>query len=334
MFFHLRLVLTLIGAVIATAVSLPGNVSQPDTGCRVNSLLVPSCGVLWGASTDPMTESKVHSVQVALGQHVDMVYRFHDLNDSLMTADERASASSGRLLHFALDNRIYGSAQVVTWRATASGKYDASLRRQAAAIAAYRKPVFVTFDHEPERSSQAVLGSSSDFIAAWRHVRQVYRAAGAVNAVWAWVVMGYPSMLWDAARFWPGNGYVDWISWEAYNTSGCQTGPADPAKYHSFADGVLPFYSWLMAHGSASGIDVGKPMMISEAGSAIYRNRPSLTAQWYAEMPSVLSSHPRIKAVAFWDRPGATNCQYTFDRYPVVVHAVAQAMSQTSRVSN
>ena len=88
-----------------------------------------------------------------------------------------------------------------------------------------------------------------------------------------------------------------------------------------------------MAHGAASGIDVSKPMMISEAGSVIYRNRPSLTAQWYAGMPSVLSAHPRIKAVAFWDRPGATSCQYTFDPYPVVVHAVAQAMSQTSRVS-
>jgi hypothetical protein len=333
MFFHLRLVLTLIGAVVGTAVSLPGNVSQPDTGCRVNSMLVPSCGVLWGASTDPMTESKVHSVQAALGQHVDLVYHFHDLNDSLMTADERASANSGRLLHFALDNRIYGSTQLVTWRQTASGRYDAYLRRQGAAIAAYGKPVFVTYDHEPERSDQAAQGTPADFIAAWRHVRQVYRAAGAVNAVWVWVVMGYPSMLSKAAGFWPGNGYVDWISWEAYNTSGCQSGPPDPAKYQSFAQAVLPFYNWLMAHGSGSGIDVRKPMMISEAASVIYRDRPSLTAQWYAGMPSVLSTHPKIKAVALWDRPGATSCRYTFDPYSVVVHAVAQAMSQTSRVS-
>ena len=172
-----------------------------------------------------MTESKVHSVQAALGQHVDVVYHFHDLDDSLMTADERASANAGRLLHFDLDNRIYGSTQLVTWRQTTSGKYDADLRRQGAAIAAYGKPVFVTFDHEPERSDQAPQGTANDFIAAWRHVRQVYRAAGAVNAVWVWVVMGYPTMLTNAARFSPGNGYVDWISWEAYNVSGCQTGP-------------------------------------------------------------------------------------------------------------
>lgn len=333
MLLQLRLVLSLIGSLVAASVAVPGYLSHSDTDCVVNALLVPRCGVLWGMSTDPMTESKVHSVQADLHQRVDMVYRFHDLNDSLMTADERASANTGRLLHFALDNRIYGSTQLVTWQQTASGKYDAYLRGQAAAIAAYRKPVFVTFEHEPDQAARKALGSPSDFIAAWRHVRQVYRAAGATNAVWVWVVMGYPTMLSYAASFWPGNGYVDWISWEAYNTSGCMSGPPDPARYWSFGDDVLPFYNWLMANGSKSGIDVSKPMMISESASTIYPSQPALTARWYAGMPAVLASHPKIKAVALWDRPGATTCQYRFDGYPVVTKAVADAMAATPGVS-
>jgi hypothetical protein len=280
-----------------------------------------------------MTENKVHSVQAEFGERVDLVYRFHDLNDSLMTADERASGNAGRLLHFALDNRIYGSTRLVTWRQTASGWYDANLRRQGAAIAAYGKPVYVTYEHEPEQSARSALGSPSDFIAAWRHVRQVYRAAGATNAVWVWVVMGYPSMLSRAATFWPGNSYVDWISWDPYNMSGCQIGPADPARYQSFAEAVLPFYNWLMAHGSSSGIDVRKPMMISESASVIYPGQPTLTARWYAGMPGVLATHPRIKAVALWDRPFTRTCNFRFDEYPVVTRAVADAMAGTARVA-
>jgi hypothetical protein len=330
---QLRLVLSLIGSLLVAVVALPGCLAQTDASCGLSSLLVPRCGVLWGASTDPMTEAKVHSLQADLGKHVDLVYRFHDLDDSLMTADERASANAGRLLHFTIQNRIYGSTQLVTYRQTASGRYDAGLRRQGAAIAAYGKPVYVTFEHEPDQSVKKVMGSPSDFIAAWRHVRQVYRAAGATNAVWVWVVMGYPPLIPYAAEFWPGNSYVDWISWEAYNVSGCQSGPADPAKFQPFGELVLPFYNWLMANGSSRGIDASKPMMISEAASTIYPSQPSLTARWYSGMAAVFANHPRIKAVAVWDRPGIASCQYRFDAYPVVIHAIADAMAQTSRLS-
>ena len=291
------------------------------TPCAVQRLADPACGVLLGITTQEHTMASLASFESRTGRRLDLVYRFHDIDDEI-TADERRLVADGRLLHISIDAR-YFDGERLAWSDVAMGRYDAALRRQAAGIAAMRRPVFVTFEHEADQPDKQVQGSGPEFVAAWRHVREVFNAAGASNAIWVWVMMGTADGLPRAAQLWPGNDVVDWISWDVYNSSGCRMGAVDPNRYVSFKDSARLFYDWLMKHRLTLGIDTSKPMMISEAGSVLYPQAMHRTAGWYADIPAVVRSMPQVKAVSLWDREGKPGCDYRFSGTPEIRDAVA-----------
>ena len=313
----------LVAGIVATLLVACSSDSTPrHRSCTLSAELVPSCGVILGIQTDPPTIAKLDQVESTLATRFPMVHRFHDLGDPIPSADERALLADGRILQISIDARFYGRPHdVITWADIASGRYDAQLRAQARGVASLDKPVFLTFDHEPDLPRRAGLGTPSQFVAAWRHTHDLFVAAGATNAVWVWVVTGSPTTQDFAARTWPGNAYVDWISWESYNASGCRENEIEPAKFRSFSETTLSFLSYLRAVHERLGIDLNKPMMISEAGSVMYPGDPGLTAKWYAQMGEVLADHPHIKAIGLWDRTGTESCDYRFDASPTVVRA-------------
>jgi hypothetical protein len=295
--------------------------------CSLSAKAVPSCGVLWGISTQPPTPQQLETVEKAAGRPFDFVYRYHDLNDEVPDAQEREVVAKGQLLHIAIAARDFGSASrgEISWADIAKGKYDASLSAQARGVASLKKPVFVTFEQEAnQRTKLGVAGDAADFKAAWRHLHDLYRTAGATNAVWTWVMTGNSDNLNRAASLWPGNDVVDWISWNVYNQSGCHSGTIDQNKFKSFADEVKPFYDFVKKRGPSIGMDPDKPMMISEAGSVRYADAPDLSADWYKAIPTTLRKYPQIKAVALWDSVTDT-CNYDFDADSTVVEGVRKA---------
>ena len=322
-------------AALCAAVSLVGAscVQRPESKPRcILSAKGRGCGVILGIATSPATNAQVAKVELSQPRPFDMVYRFTDLAGAIPTSEERSLVAHGTLLHLAVDARFYGAPhKVVRWKAVTAGAYDSILLRDARGVAALKVPVFVTFDHEPDLTQHAASGSPAAYVAAWRHVHELFTTAGATNAVWVWVVSGYQNTFGVDGRFWPGNRYVDWISWEAYNASGCRTGPVDPQRFESFSQSVLPFYTWLILHGRTYGIDTRKPMMISEAASAVFRNDPLLTRSWYDQIPGVLAAHPDIRAITLWDRPGSTGCPYQFDSFPTVMQAIRNVALNLAR---
>lgn len=321
----------LLPALLVIAVAAGVRLLPDHHACRPGPLLVPTCGVVWGIATDPNTNAGLATAESRLGQRFPLVYRFHDLDDEIPTADERALVRQGRELHISIDARIYQRpAEHVTWRDVAAGRFDAALTRQARGIASLRAPVWVTFDHEPDQAARAKHGSPADYVAAWRHVHALFARAGATNAVWAWIVTGYPPAFATLPRFWPGNGEVDWIGWEAYNSSGCLSGGVDPGAYRNFADSALPFLHWLDTSGRAAGIGTGKPLMIGESGTVADPSDPSRAAGWYRAIGPVLAAHPRIRAITLWDRPGPAGCRYAFDTRPGAAAAIAAARRITA----
>jgi hypothetical protein len=319
----LRPAALIVGALASVLVGCSSGKSAPrERGCALSAKLVPSCGVIMGIQTDPPTIDKLRAVETTLDTRFPMVHRFHDLSDPIPSDDERALLANGRILQISIDARFYSRPdEVVTWADIASGKYDSLLRAQARGIASLGKPVFLTFDHEPDLPRRTALGAPSQFVAAWRHTHDLFVAAGATNAVWVWVVTGSPITERFAIRTWPGNAYVDWISWESYNASGCREDDIDPTKFRSFDETTLSFLHYLRAMYLRFDIDLSKPMMISEAGSVMYPDDPGLTAKWYAQMGEVLAANPQIKAIGLWDRSGTASCDYRFDGSPQVVEA-------------
>ena len=72
----------------------------------------------------------------------------------------------------------------VTLKSIADSQQDTYLRTYALAVRAYGKPVILSFGHEMNGtwySWGAGHVSPKDFVAAWRHVVDVFRAEGALN---------------------------------------------------------------------------------------------------------------------------------------------------------
>jgi len=312
-----------------TQPTAPGPSSQAPTQaverCTLSSKLVPSCGALWGITTNTPTMAALDAAERASGRRFDFVYRFHDINDVVPSSDDQQVVSDGRILHLSIDARDYADKKTISWADIASGVYDDDLRRQALGVAALKTPFFITFDHEADQPAKLAQGSGTNFVRAWRHVHDLFGEAGATNAVWVWVMMGTPPALPRVLELWPGNDYVDWISWDVYNPSGCRAGQIDAAKYVSFEQSMKIFFDWVHAVGPKIGVDPNKPMMISEAGSVVYPDDVAKTAQWYAEIPSVLQRYPQIKAIGLWDHTGQRICDYRFTGNSTLEHAIAEA---------
>lgn len=318
-------VLTLLAALLAGC----GGSTRSTAGCRVGAQLVPTCGALLGVTPAHPDLTSLRASEAAAGTRFGMVYSFHDINDTIPSAYDRAVVRRGQLLHVDIDARDYASQDrfSVTWAAVAAGAYDHDLVQQARGIASLHVPVFVTFDHEADQPARSAQGTPADYVAAWRHVHQVFADNGATNAVWVWVMLGWPPSFPTALQMWPGNTYVDWISWDAYNASGCRSGAVDEAQMQTFGDVALPFLTWIEQHGPAAGIDVHKPMMISETGTVSYPSDPGATATWLRGLTQVVQDHPQIKAVSLWDHVGSDpGCDFRLSDDP----SGAQALSTLS----
>jgi len=104
----------------------------------------------------------------------------------------------------------------------AAGDHDDYIRRWAAGVRDWGRPLLLRFAHEMNGDwypwAAGVNGNTApQFVAAWRHVHDVFRDAGATNVSWVWspnVVYRGSAPLTD---LYPGDPYVDWVAADGYN---------------------------------------------------------------------------------------------------------------------
>ncbi len=316
------------GSAKAPSPSSPAPSALQQAGDCSNLRRGPTCQVLWGTS---FQNGSVGSLESAIGRRFDIVYFFNAIDSgNLPTADERRIVANGQTLHINLESRQFGLPDhpAVRWSAVAAGDYDATLTSSAKGLASLHKPFFITFDHEADgKAKLAARGTPAQFVAAWRHVRKVFRAAGATQAIWTWVVTGYPPNFPTAQQLYPGNDAVDWISWDPYDSRGCQTGDVGSSPPQTFAEIARPFYQWLDTTGARAGISLKKPYMISETGSAYDPNDPQATVAFFRSIPAGLRELPRIRAVTIWDQT-AGSCNYRVDGISQLEPALREIASQ------
>jgi mannan endo-1,4-beta-mannosidase len=109
----------------------------------------------------------------------------------------------------------------VSVAAIAAGKYDAYLRSYASAVKAFRGRVILSFGHEMNGrwySWGYTNTSPAVFVAAWRHIVDVFRQQGARNVTWLWTVniVDKDGRIPNPARWWPGRRYVTWVGIDGY----------------------------------------------------------------------------------------------------------------------
>jgi glycosyl hydrolase family 26 len=111
---------------------------------------------------------------------------------------------------------------IVSPAGIAAGKYDDYLRSYADQVATYGHPVIIGFGHEMNgwwypwgyrHTSPAV------FVAAWRHIVNVFRQQGADNVTWLWTINIMDTRggsIPAPAPWWPGSSYVTWVGIDGY----------------------------------------------------------------------------------------------------------------------
>jgi mannan endo-1,4-beta-mannosidase len=115
----------------------------------------------------------------------------------------------------------------ISLAAIAAGKYDTYLRAYAAAVRSCGRKVILSFGHEMNASWYSwgfTHTSPATFVAAWRHIVTLFRAAAARNVTWLWTVnVTNSSRASPIAPWWPGGHYVTWVGIDGYFYGPSQT---------------------------------------------------------------------------------------------------------------
>jgi len=107
----------------------------------------------------------------------------------------------------------------------ANGSYDAYLRSFADAVKTFGRQtghgVIIGFAHEPNGSWYPWGNghvSPLTWVAAWRHVVDVFRSQGADDVTWLWTIniIDARHHIPSPGPWWPGNRYVTWVGIDGY----------------------------------------------------------------------------------------------------------------------
>lgn len=152
----------------------------------------------------------------SIGRQPNLVSYYSSLTQPFRVNFARTAASRGAIT---LDQI---GATNVPLESIVRGKYDHDLRSYAAEVKAFGGQVIVSFDHEMNGSWYSwgyQNQSAAEFIAAWRHIVNLFREQGTTNVTWLWtvnVINTYNNKIPDPVRWWPGNSYVDWVGIDGY----------------------------------------------------------------------------------------------------------------------
>jgi hypothetical protein len=184
----------------------------------------------------------------------------------------------------------------------ANGAHDAYLIRWAQASKAWGHPYFIRMDAEMNGwwrpwSEQINGNHPGDFVRAWRHVVDVFRAQGATNVTWIWCpnIVGPRST--PMSELYPGDSYVDWTGVDGYNF-GTDRGNAwqtfNQIFGYSAYDGGFNTYQLLQQTAPT------KPIVIVETASS---ENGGSKAAWITDMltTQLPNNFPNIKAFIWFD---------------------------------
>ncbi|MDR3686539.1 MAG: glycosyl hydrolase [Coriobacteriia bacterium] len=162
------------------------------------------------------------------------------------------------------------------------GSHDAYLTRFAQAAKAYGKTVWLRPFHEMNGDwyPWGTTGGNTpaQFIAAYRHVHDVFASAGATNVKFVWC----PNVDFNVVQFYPGDAYVDYAAIDGYNTG---------LPWRSFSSVFGKTYTKVAAI-------TPKPIFIAETSCAEGNRK----ADWIADMfAQIATSYPRLTGACWFN---------------------------------
>lgn len=273
--------LSLIGPWTLQAIGTPAS-SRPI------GRLSPPSGALLGMHVQPRSGSgeadlraAVDGIESDIGRRLAIDSHYYGWSDSFPSWKESWDLARGRT-------------PMISWAGSdpasiALGAQDETIRARADGVKALNQEVFVRwFPDMDDLGALTASGSPGGFVAAWRHIHDLFQARGATKAVWVWcpTAEGFKNGL--APAFYPGDEYVDWICADGFNLAPGKAG----APWETFQTIFDPFYAWASSR--------AKPLMIGESG--VQEDAPGRKAAWLADVATTLSgSYESVEAFVYFD---------------------------------
>jgi hypothetical protein len=283
-------------------------------GCGATESTAPGAPLYWGATIGdqitgeqaPWDMGAVSHFEAMAGKGVSLVNFFAPF----------AECGGSKCSYFKFptdpmeDIRKHGSIPVFSWSSQSipsslnepdfqlsdvvAGKYDSFIREFAADARDWGHSFFLRFNWEQNGNwfpwSEGVNGNQpGEYVAAWRHVHDIFSEVGADNVTWVWCPNVDPGhKLASLSSTYPGDEYVDWTGLDGYNWGPSKGGWASFAKlynttYHEITDTIAP----------------SKPLLIGEMGST---ENGGSKATWIGEaLNEIPTAFPKVRAMLWFD---------------------------------
>jgi len=300
----IRTLITLAVLFLTTALAFVTSADPAGAAGKHATAPVPAYAL--GAYAGQGTNADLAGFESVLGSKVAIASSFRGWGDIFPDAAQLAASDSGHTLLVAWDLGATADTRFTTFT---SGAHDGYLAAEAAAAAAYGKPLYIRpwaemngdwVPFQPTASGSAPAGGTpAEFVAAWRYVVTFFRAHGATNVRWVFnpTTDTYAETT-PVSAIWPGSAYVDVLGLDGYNW-----GNGGIFTWRSFSDIYTTQYERLVA------LDPDLPVWVCEFGSkepvendGAPVDRHNSKASWYQGMLSWLSSTgTRVRALVLFN---------------------------------
>ena len=293
----------------------PGPAPAPSPAPAPNS-------IYWGAwigshltgSEAPWDMSAVSKFEAIAGKHVSIV----------QFGSPFANCQSSPCSYYSFpwtpfnDIRAHGSIPFLSWSSQSlpssknqpdfqlsdviSGAHDGYIRAFALKAREWGNPFFLRFNWEMNGDwfswSEGVNGNKAgEYVAAWRHVHDIFTSVGATNVSWVWCPNIDPDGAWqNLAPLYPGDAYVDWTCLDGYNWGANQAGvdPTSARVWRSFDQLYGSTYRRI-----TDTIAPSKPMLIGEIASSEFGGSK---AAWISDMLARVPTYSKIRGLLWFER--------------------------------
>jgi hypothetical protein len=279
--------------VLAGTITLSASPSRADPPSEQLAALQHPTGILVGALTSFTggQASSIDALERQLHRRLAIAHHFDDMETTFPTEDEKDDIAKGRIPLVSLRCND-------TDANIAAGSQDKYLVAEAQAMKAAQVPIFLRYKREFNLRDFTNNGAKfhcidrardvgerydpQAFVAAWRHIHEIFRTNGALNVLFVWCPAAGGI---EPTRYYPGDDQVDWVGFDAYDrrNEGVEALWSKP-------------YSWMQA------IAPSKPVMVAETGAAKGPGDNFLNA---GTASLIESRFPNIHAVVYFSWKGA-----------------------------
>jgi len=255
-------------------------------GSTNSAILEPATGALLGIFYG---DASISATATKLGRTPPLHLTYYAFSDDWTSGNTADDIRAGRVPF--VNWELFGA----TLDDIASGTYDTLLNQRAAAAKKLGQKLFIDFGAEMNGDWSPWSGasngqSSAKYIAAYRHVHDIFVGAGATNVIWAFCpnVTSEPIADWnEPLDYYPGDSYVDWMCVDGYNWGTTQSW----SSWQTFAQVFKDIYPVLASK--------NKPIIIGEMASTELGGDK---AAWISQIiPTMKNQFPLLKGLLWFD---------------------------------